>query len=87
MRKGVKAGTKKADEIHDYFIKLENIFQEVLLEESEELKKQLMEFEDKKNIEYEVLLSAGTPSLERLTSGHPCEFFTFSSAQPFFGKI
>ena len=49
----LKAGTKKADEIHDYFIKLEKIFQEVLLEESEELKKQLMEFEDKKNIEYE----------------------------------
>ena len=38
MRKGVKAGTKKADEIHEYFVKLEEILQEVLLEESNELK-------------------------------------------------
>ena len=32
----LKASTKKADEIHDYFIKLEQIFQEIILEESEE---------------------------------------------------
>jgi len=37
----LKAGTKKADEIHDYFIKLENVFHEVLQEESNELKLQL----------------------------------------------
>ena len=37
----LKAGTKKADEIHDYFIKLENVFHEVLQEESSELKLQL----------------------------------------------
>jgi len=33
MCKGVKAGTKKADEIHDYFIKLENIMFEITKEE------------------------------------------------------
>ena len=37
----MKAGTKKADEIHDYFIKLEFILHEILQEESSELKLQL----------------------------------------------
>jgi phage anti-repressor protein len=37
----LKAGTKKADEIHDYYIKLENVLQEFLVEESNELKLQL----------------------------------------------
>ena len=26
----LKAGTKKADEIHDYYIKLENVLQEII---------------------------------------------------------
>ena len=42
----LKAGTKKADEIHEYYIKLENVLQEFLVEESNELKLQL---EDAKN--------------------------------------
>ena len=37
----LKAGTKKADEIHEYFLKMEQIIQEVINEESSELKKQL----------------------------------------------
>jgi hypothetical protein len=37
----VKAGTKKADEIHDYYIKLEETLHEVVQEESTELKTQL----------------------------------------------
>ena len=43
----LKAGTKKADEIHDYFIKLENIMFEVTKEESEDLKKQVLQLENK----------------------------------------
>jgi lipid II:glycine glycyltransferase (peptidoglycan interpeptide bridge formation enzyme) len=39
----LKAGTKKADEIHDYFIKLEEILHETLQEESNELKQQLQQ--------------------------------------------
>ena len=38
----LKAGTKKADEIHNYYIKLENIIQETLDEETQELREQLM---------------------------------------------
>lgn len=49
----LKAGTKKADEIHEYFIKLENIMFEITKEESEELKKQLTQLEDVKNKEIE----------------------------------
>ena len=49
----IKAGTKKADEIHEYFIKLEEILQEVLIEESNELKQQLYQLENIKNKEME----------------------------------
>ena len=37
----LKAGTKKADQIHDYYIKLEEMLQDVVYEESAELRKQL----------------------------------------------
>lgn len=37
----LKAGTKKADEIHEYYIKLEETLQEIIQEESNELKLQL----------------------------------------------
>jgi hypothetical protein len=41
----MKAGTKKADEIHDYYIKLEELLQEVVDEENNELRKQLAQKE------------------------------------------
>ena len=50
----LKARTKKADEIHDYFIKLEESLHEVLEEETIELKTQLLQIEDKNTKEYEV---------------------------------
>jgi len=37
----LKTGTTKADEIHDYFIKLEELLQEIIKEESNELKQHL----------------------------------------------
>lgn len=37
----LKASTKKADEIHDYYIKLEELLQETINEETRELKEQL----------------------------------------------
>jgi hypothetical protein len=37
----LKAGTKKADEIHDYYLKMEEIIHQVVQEESDELKTQL----------------------------------------------
>lgn len=48
----LKAGTKKADEVHDYYLKLEELLQETVNEESNELRTQLdTEREEKKKIE------------------------------------
>jgi hypothetical protein len=46
----LKAATKKADEIHDYYIKLEELLHEIINEESQELKLQL-ENKDKEYID------------------------------------
>lgn len=43
----LKSDTKKANEIHDYFIKLEELTQETINEESSELKNQLLLLENK----------------------------------------
>ena len=43
----LKSETKKADEVHDYFIKLENIMFEIAKEECEELKQQVLQLEHK----------------------------------------
>ena len=43
----LKSETKKADEVHDYFIKLEELLQETINEQSDELIKQL-EYKDSK---------------------------------------
>jgi len=72
----LKAGTKKADEIHDYYIKLEETLQEVVHNESTELKLQLektnMELEKRrrtitlKNKKYIELLNANELSFPTL---------------------
>ena len=49
----LKADTAKANEIHDYFIKLENIMFEITKEECDELKQQLQQIENIKNKETE----------------------------------
>ena len=43
----IKAGTKKADEIHEYYMKMEEIIQDVIEEESSELKLQLEQSQNK----------------------------------------
>lgn len=59
----MKAGTKKADEIHDYFLKSQNFMLTILSEESNELKSQLEQQkteennkEDKQKEEFELKL-------------------------------
>ena len=49
----LKSETKKADEVHNYFIKLENIMFEITKENCEELKQQLKQIENIKNKETE----------------------------------
>ena len=52
----LKAGTKKADEIHDYFIKLENMLQEIIMEETNEIKLQLTNVAEQKKQEFDIQL-------------------------------
>lgn len=48
----IKAGTKKASEIHEYFVKLEDVLHQIIQEETDELKLQL---QDKtKELEYKI---------------------------------
>jgi phage anti-repressor protein len=64
----MKAGTKKADEVHNYFIKLEEILHEVLKEESEELKKQLQIVENEKtNLQNENIILVKTNEKDKHT--------------------
>jgi hypothetical protein len=54
----IKTETKKANEIHEYFIKLESILQEIVQEESNELKQQLEQIKtnNKSTLEKEKVL-------------------------------
>lgn len=47
----LKSGTKKADEIHNYFIKLEEILYQTIQEESQELKLQLEQIKQNQEID------------------------------------
>jgi len=44
----IKSATKKADEIHEYFVKLEELLQQLVQDESDELKQQLQKVENEK---------------------------------------
>ena len=52
----LKAGTKKADEIHDYYLKLEELIYEVSNEENKELRLQLEKHQEQCVIEKELLV-------------------------------
>jgi len=72
----LKAGTKKADEIHNYYIKLEETLQDVIQEESDELKCQLeasqlqieLSEKDKNNIREKTIL-------EQFPSNTQCVYY------------
>lgn len=55
----LKSNTKKADEIHDYFIHLEEVLQNILIEESEQLQNELEQKEqsEKLLLEKQVILN------------------------------
>ena len=61
----LKAGTKKADEIHDYFIKLEKVLQEILMEESNELKLQLEQQKEIQKTEIQLIEEKQKQTLEK----------------------
>ena len=76
----LKAGTKKADEIHDYFIKLEKILHQIIEEESNELRLQLEQKEEeleetKLNSEKEKLKAAEKATILQFPVNTECIYF------------
>jgi len=72
----LKAGTKKADEIHDYYIKLEETLQEVIHEESNELKLQLEQATtDLKNSENNNEKIREKTLLEQFSNNNQCVYY------------
>jgi hypothetical protein len=65
----LKAGTKKADEIHDYYIKLEELLQETMNEESHELRLQL----ERKDQEISQIKKVNNLMEKRWYNVEPCD--------------
>ena len=70
----MKAGTKKSTEIHDYYIKLEEILHDTLQEESDELKLQLEE-KDKKIENQEKEKIREKPLLDQFENNTQCVYY------------
>ena len=79
----LKAGTKKADEIHDYYLKMEEIIQDVLNEESMELKKQL----EQKTLTLETQKQSSEKEKELLVEKTLIEQFPLNTQCIYYGKI
>jgi phage anti-repressor protein len=75
----LKAGTKKADAIHDYYIKLEELLHEVVQEESTELKTQL----EQKT----VLLEKSEKTAEKIREKTLLEHFGRNTQCVYYGSI
>lgn len=71
----LKAGTKKADQIHEYFIKLEEIMHELVQEESDELKLQLENY--KINMDMDKELVREKALLEQFPRNTQCIYYGF----------
>ena len=78
----LKAGTKKAEQIHDYYINLEDILQEIMREESNELRLQLEQ--KTKELTRQLLHSDGEKEkirektlLEQFPSNTQCVYYGF----------
>jgi hypothetical protein len=79
----LKAGTKKADDIHDYYIKLEETLHEVLQEESDELKLQI----EQKNIELQQQVILSEKDKELLKEKTILEHFPQNTQCVYYGII
>ena len=79
----LKAGTKKADEIHDYYMKLEKIIQNILHEECSEIKLQL---EQNKSV-LENVVKISEKEKEKLKEDTLVEQFPLNTQCIYIGKI
>ena len=82
----LKADTKKADEIHDYFLKMEQIIQESINEESTDLRNQLT-IQSKKITEQNVQLENVEKDKELLKEKTIIEQFPLNTQCIYIGKI
>jgi len=79
----LKAGTKKADEVHEYYIKLEETLHEIIQEESDELKLQLENYKNQHNVlhnqiitnEKEKLLIREKTILQQFPNNTQCVYY------------
>ena len=72
----LKAGTKKADEVHEYYIKLEETLHEIIQEESNELKLQLENFKNQVGTnENEKLLIREKTILQQFPNNTQCVYY------------
>ncbi len=72
----LKAGTKKADEIHDYYIKLEELLQETINEETNELRLQLEEKNNQlKNKQLNIEMIREKTLLEQFPNNTQCVYY------------
>jgi hypothetical protein len=86
----LKAGTKKADEIHDYYLKMEEMLYEILQEESDELKLQLEDKNiiiDNKNIIIEQNEHKSIEEKELLVEKTLIAQFPLNTQCIYYGKI
>jgi len=68
----IKAGTKKANEIHEYFIKLEELLQQLVQEESDELKQQLQTItEEKDELQNKLIVATEDIKLLQVKEDYP----------------
>jgi phage anti-repressor protein len=79
----LKAGTKKADDIHDYYLKLEKTLHEVLEEESSELKLQI----EQKNNALATQVITSEKEKERLREKTILEHFPKNTQCVYYGLI
>jgi hypothetical protein len=79
----LKTGTKKADEIHDFFIKLEKFMHDIIKEESDELRLQL----DKKNIEFQTNIEKIEKEKDAIREKTLLEQFTKNVQCVYYGSI
>lgn len=79
----LKAGTKKAEQIHEYYIRMEETLQDIISEESDELRAQL----EQKNIEFEEQLLSAQHDKELLREKTILEQFPKNIQCVYYGLI
>jgi len=71
----IKSGTKKAEQLHEYYIKLEELLHDLIQEESDELKLQFETYKQNTNHEKELLREKTL--LEQFSKNTQCIYYGY----------